>query len=91
MSAVDKGRSKYIKLLLYLVVIILLNVAGVTLYFRGDMTKNHVYSLSDVSKKVVSTLTEPLTIPKFQKSFLHGVVGLFLIAILVIYKVENGL
>jgi ABC-2 type transport system permease protein len=65
MSAVDKSRSKYIKLVLYLVVIILLNVAGVTLYFRGDMTNNHVYSLSAVSKKVVSTLTEPLTIEVF--------------------------
>ncbi|MEJ2155423.1 MAG: Gldg family protein [Desulfobacteraceae bacterium] len=65
MSTVDKSRSKYIKLFLYLVVIVLLNVAGVTLYFRGDLTKNHVYSLSAVSKQVVSTLTEPLTIEVF--------------------------
>jgi ABC-type uncharacterized transport system involved in gliding motility auxiliary subunit len=48
-----------------MVVIVLLNVAGVTLYLRGDLTKNRVYSLSEVSKEVVDTLTEPLTIEVF--------------------------
>ncbi len=65
MSAVVKSRTKYIKLALYLVVIVLLNVAGVTLYFRGDLTKNRVYSLSDVSMQVVSTLSEPLSVEVF--------------------------
>jgi ABC-type uncharacterized transport system involved in gliding motility auxiliary subunit len=65
MNASTERSSKYIKLLLYIVVIILVNVAGVTLFYRGDLTKNQVYSLSDVSKKVVSTLSEPLTIEVF--------------------------
>ena len=65
MSAVVKSRTKYIKLALYLVVIVLVNVAGVTLYFRGDLTQNRVYSLSEVSKQVVATLSEPLTIEVF--------------------------
>ncbi len=65
MNANSERSAKYIKLLLYIAVIILINVAGVTLFYRGDLTKNKVYSLSDVSKKVVSTLSEPLTIEVF--------------------------
>lgn len=65
MSAVEKGRTKYIKLALYLAVIVLINVAGVTLYFRGDLTQHQVYSLSKVSREVVKTLSEPLTIEVF--------------------------
>ncbi|MEA3230182.1 MAG: GldG family protein, partial [Thermodesulfobacteriota bacterium] len=57
--------GKYIKFLLYLVVIVLINIAGLTLFFRADLTSNRLYSLSDASKKVVSTLAEPLTIKVF--------------------------
>ncbi len=57
--------GKYIKLLLYLVVVVLVNVAGLTLFFRADLTANHIYSLSSASKKVVSSLAEPLTINVF--------------------------
>lgn len=65
MNASSERSAKYIKLLLYVVVIVLVNVAGLTLFFRGDLTKNKVYSLSKVSKEVVSTLSEPLTIKVF--------------------------
>ena len=57
--------SKYLKLIIYLVVIVLVNVVGMTLFFRIDLTKNNIYSLSDASKKVVSNLSEPLTINVF--------------------------
>lgn len=57
--------GKYIKLLLYLVAIVLINIAGLTLFFRADLTSNRLYSLSAASKKVVSTLAEPLTIKVF--------------------------
>jgi len=57
--------GKYIKFLIYLIVVILLNVAGVTLFFRLDLTGNRIYSISDASKQVVSTLSEPLTINVF--------------------------
>jgi len=57
--------GKYIKLLTYLVAIVLVNIVGITLYARFDLTANKVYSLSPVSKKVVATLTEPLTIKVF--------------------------
>jgi ABC-2 type transport system permease protein len=57
--------GKYYKFLTYLTVFILINLAATTLFFRIDLTKNGLYSISDVSKKVVSTLTEPLTIHVF--------------------------
>jgi ABC-2 type transport system permease protein len=61
-----KSRSeKYIRFLFYLVIIVLVNVAGITLFFRLDLTANKVYSISGASKKVVSTLSEPLTIKVF--------------------------
>jgi len=57
--------EKYIKFLIYVVVIVLLNIAGVTLFFRLDLTKNNLYSISEASREVVSTLSEPLTINVF--------------------------
>ncbi len=62
-----KSRSfaKYIKFGLYLTVIVLLNLAGRTFFTRVDLTANQLYSLSGISRRVVSTLTEPLTIKVF--------------------------
>ena len=61
-----KSRSgKYVRFLAYLVVIVLVNVAGMTLFFRLDLTANKIYSISGASKEVVSTLSEPLTINVF--------------------------
>ncbi len=57
--------GNYIKFLTYLVTIVLINVVGITLYARIDLTANKAYSISAVSKKVVATLTEPLTIKVF--------------------------
>ena len=54
-----------VKFFIYLIVVILINVAGYTMFFRIDLTSNRVYSLSDVSKKVVSTLEDPLTVNVF--------------------------
>ncbi|MDA8139633.1 MAG: Gldg family protein [Desulfobacteraceae bacterium] len=65
MNIKTQRHNKYIKFALYAVVVILLNVAGITLFFRVDLTKNSIYSLSPVSKKVVSTLTEPMTVKVF--------------------------
>lgn len=64
MSATNRS-GKYVKFAVYLVVIVLVNLAGLTLFFRLDLTGNNIYSLSDVSKQVVSTLKEPLTIKVF--------------------------
>ena len=60
-----KSFTKYIKFSIYLLVVVMINVAGLTLFFRLDLTKNRVYSITEASKKVVSTLTEPLTVSVF--------------------------
>ncbi len=57
--------ERYSKFFIYLVVVVLLNLAGITLFFRIDLTKNRLYSISKESKRVVSTLSEPLSIDIF--------------------------
>ena len=57
--------NRQFKFLMYLVVVVLINVAGTTLFFRIDMTANKVYSLSEASKQTVATLSDPLTIKVF--------------------------
>ena len=53
------------QLFMYIVIIILLNVAAATLSFRLDLTRNDTYSLSDHSKEVVSGLREDMKIRIF--------------------------
>jgi ABC-2 type transport system permease protein len=63
--ATKRTSGKYIKFIIYLVVVVLLNIVGYSLFFRVDLTENKIFSLSDISKEVVSTLTEPMTINVF--------------------------
>ncbi len=58
-------QKRYMKFTVYLAAIVLINLVAATLFFRADLTANRVYSLSKVSKNVVSTLKEPLTINVF--------------------------
>ena len=60
-----KRSEKYIKFVIYAIIVVLVNVAGITFFFRTDLTANKMYSISDASKKAVSTLSEPLTIKVF--------------------------
>ena len=57
--------ARYLKFMIYLVLIVLINIAGTTLFFRLDLTGNRIYSISAVSQQVVATLSEPLTINVF--------------------------
>ncbi len=57
--------GKYYKFLVYVIVVALVNIAGITLYFRSDLTSNKVYSLSAASCEAVSSLSEPLTVKAF--------------------------
>ena len=59
------GTEKLFRLALYLVAIVLINIAGISLFFRIDLTANNKYSLSSVSREAVSSLSEPLTIKAF--------------------------
>jgi ABC-2 type transport system permease protein len=64
MGVKDKS-GNYVRFLAYLTVIVLINLAGMTGFFRMDLTSNKIYSISEASQKVVSTLSEPLTINVF--------------------------
>ncbi len=57
--------GKYVKFFTYLIVIVLINVVGITLFARIDLTENNIYSISKASQNVVSTLSEPLTVKVF--------------------------
>lgn len=61
----DELMEKKYQWILNIIIIVLINLVGVFLYFRLDLTRNRAYSLSQISKKVVSTLQEPLTIKVF--------------------------
>ncbi|MGM0452326.1 MAG: Gldg family protein [Thermodesulfobacteriota bacterium] len=60
-----KFLENYFKFIVYVVVIILVNLVGLTLFARFDLTENNIYSLSPASQNAVSTLSEPLTINVF--------------------------
>lgn len=65
MNPTSKRFAKYIKLLMYFVIVVLINLAGLTLFSRIDLTENESYSLSIASQRVVATLSEPLTVKVF--------------------------
>ena len=60
-----KDQANFIKFAIYLVIVVLVNVAGITLFLRADLTADKIYSISAASKRVVGTLSEPLTIKVF--------------------------
>jgi len=60
-----KLSANYFKFIVYLVVIVLINLVGLTAFFRADLTENQLYSISEASKRVVSSLSEPLTVKVF--------------------------
>jgi ABC-type uncharacterized transport system involved in gliding motility auxiliary subunit len=63
---VGKVKSgKYFKFFIYLVAVVLVNLAGITLFQRFDLTANGAYSLSEASRRSVATLSEPLTVNVF--------------------------
>jgi ABC-type uncharacterized transport system involved in gliding motility auxiliary subunit len=87
------GSQKYYKFLMYIVIIVLVNLVGITLFFRADLTSNDLYSLSDASKKVVSTLKEPLTVNVFFSSNLpapYNTVELYLHDLLEEYEIYSN-
>ncbi|MBN2445066.1 MAG: GldG family protein, partial [Spirochaetales bacterium] len=57
--------NKFLKFSLYVAIIILINIIGVQLFFRFDLTDIGIYSLSKASKQAVATLQEPLTVRAF--------------------------
>ncbi len=58
-------KEKYFRFILYILVLLLINIVGVTLFFRLDLTRDKIYSLSQASIEAVETLSEPLNIKVF--------------------------
>ena len=58
--------------LLFVIVIILLNLVGQNAFFRIDLTESKAYSLSDASRRAVSTLDKPLAVKVFFTSNLNA-------------------
>lgn len=58
-------RENYFKFILYIVVIVLINVVGISLFTRFDLTQDKIFSLSQASRDVAATLSEPLSIKVF--------------------------
>ncbi|MDR1894795.1 MAG: Gldg family protein [Spirochaetales bacterium] len=57
-----KTQLQWLRFAAYAAVIILINAALSTLFFRLDLTSRRIYSLSQASVRAVSELEEPLTI-----------------------------
>ncbi|MBI5062840.1 MAG: Gldg family protein [Desulfatitalea sp.] len=92
MNAKAQPYAKYIKFAVYALIVVLVNLAGLTLFFRADLTRNKVYSLSPVSKTMAATLTEPLTIKVFFTKDLpapHNTTELYLRDLLNEYALQN--
>ena len=41
-----RSSNRYIKFIIYIIVVVLINMAGITLFFRMDLTQNRIYSIS---------------------------------------------
>ncbi|MCU0540010.1 MAG: Gldg family protein, partial [Desulfobacterales bacterium] len=54
-----------LKVALYAVAVVLVNMAAMTLFARIDLTRDQALSLSEESRRVTATLSEPLTIEVF--------------------------
>ena len=58
-------RQKISKIGLLLIVIIIINILGSTIYKRFDLTSDHRYTLSNTTKKIVKNVKDILTIQVF--------------------------
>ena len=58
--------------LLFVIVIILINLVGQNAFFRIDLTESKAYSLSEASRRAVSTLDKPLAVKVFFTSNLNA-------------------
>ena len=55
-------------LAIYIVILILVNVAAASWFFRADLTRDDLYSLSPVSRELLREVQEPLSIKVFFSS-----------------------
>ncbi len=62
----SSGRtSRYFKFCLYVIIVVLLNIAGASFFLRADLTSDNIFSLSDASKDALGKLSGPMTVKVF--------------------------
>ena len=85
---IQSRTQPYVKFALYCVAVVLINIVGITLFFRLDLTADNKYSLSQASKEVMAKISEPLTIKVFftkdlpaphniTEQYLHDLLGAY--------------
>lgn len=57
--------TSFTRFTVFLIVVVMVNLAGLTLFVRYDLTASKAYSLSPASREVVGSLAEPLTLHIF--------------------------
>ncbi|MEW6078744.1 MAG: Gldg family protein [Thermodesulfobacteriota bacterium] len=65
MKTTQSKIQPYVKFALYCLAVVLVNIVGVTLFFRLDLTADNKYSLSTASRETLARISEPLTIKIF--------------------------
>lgn len=61
----SRRQQAVIRTLLVLGIIVFINIIAVYLFFRLDLTKNHIYTLSNASKTIVGSLNDKLVIKSY--------------------------
>ncbi|HDP80053.1 MAG TPA: hypothetical protein ENN21_04330 [Spirochaetes bacterium] len=67
-GALERGLDRKNQWLFNIIIIVLVNLVGLFLYFRVDLTRNNAYSLSKISKNTVKALESPLSVKVFFSS-----------------------
>ena len=90
---IQSKTQPYVKFALYCVAVVLINIVGITLFFRLDLTADNKYSLSPASKEVMAKISEPLTIKVFFTKDLpapHNITEQYLHDLLAEYAANAG-
>ncbi len=72
MTTITNKKQFILYLLLIVAIIVIFNIAFRSLFFRVDLTKNNIYSLSNSSKQVINKLDDRLVAKVFFSSDLPG-------------------
>lgn len=72
MTQINNKKQFILSILLLAVILILINLISRSLFFRWDLTKGNIYSLSESSKSIISQLDDRMTARVFFSEDLPG-------------------
>lgn len=61
----SKRQQAIVRALLVLGIIVLINIISINIFFRIDLTSNHIYTLSEASKDIAGNLDDKLVIKAY--------------------------